>query len=271
MISLLIRTTLVAFSVSISFAYTVRTANAAQVFFGEDINTTATGDYENASRILSPNADQAKFMFLSKLQNVKTETFESFTPNSSISQLNFGFNTAYLSSSLTVLSIPTGNANGVYPTSGNQTLLQTIGDTNNAFSVIFNTQQVAFGFSATDIEIPGNLNLRFLLADGISTIDRLVPTQAGMNGTNNTGSVVYYGVIDPENPFIQVSFIRSLIPYDGFGFDDMTIGEMENVISVPEPTNLMGITFVASLLLGCFGRSERFKFGLKWLKKRLNG
>jgi len=98
------------------------------------------------------------------------------------------------------------------------------------------------------IEIPGNLSLQFLLADGISKIDRPVPTTQGV--ANNTGSVAFYGVIDTANPFVGVSFIRSLNTNDGFGIDDLTIGRVENVSNVPTPS---AIWLFGSGLIGLLG------------------
>jgi hypothetical protein len=213
-------------------------AHAGIIFFGEDINRTATGNNEDAVRIPHPNADAARAAFLAQLQGVATETFEGFAPNSSVSTLTFGPDTATLSSPLTVLNIPTGTFNGVFPISGKQTLLQAVGPP-DTFSIDFSSPQAAFGFYATDIEVPGNLALQFLLADGVSIMVRPVPTLAeGLAPNNNTGSVAYYGVIDTANPFIRVSFLRTLDSGDAFGFDDMTIGRVENVTPVPEPSTL---------------------------------
>lgn len=220
----------------------------AQVFFGEDINSTATENKKNALRIKHPNADAARKSFLSLLQNVTTETFESFAPYSKPTTLTFGLDTATLTPAITVRNITAETFLGVYPISGNQILLQSFFD-NNRFRLDFSSPQAAFGFYVTDVEIVGNLSLQFLLADGVSTINRQVPTQAGTNGKNNTGSVAYYGVIDTANPFISVTFRRNLNSADAFGFDDITIVRVANVISEPkkvfEPSALSGLAVVS--------------------------
>jgi hypothetical protein len=238
-------------------------AAAATIYFGEDINHTSTPGIENATRISHPNSDQAFASFLGQLQGVATEDFEGFAPNTTLTSLTFGSDTAILSSGLTVLNIPAGTMNGVYPISGNQVLLQSAGGV-DIFSISFNTAQAAFGFYATDIEESNNLLLRFLLSDGITTIDRPVPTQTQV-GSNDTGSVAYYGVIDTENPFIGVSFIRTINAADGFGFDDMTIGRVENV-STPIPSTIF---LLSSVLPFAFWFSGRFKF-FNTHKKNLN-
>jgi hypothetical protein len=215
-------------------------ADAASIFFGEDVNSTSTGQNEDAVRIGHPNADAAQAAFLAQLTGVGTETFEGAT--GSLTQLTFGADTATLSPALSVLDVPSGTFNGVFPISGNRTLLQNAGSA-QTFSVTFSTPQAAFGFYATDVEVPGNMLLRFTLAAG-GTIDHAVPTQAGTGGVNNTGSVIYFGLIDTAKPFVSVAFIRALNSVDGFGFDDMTIGRVENV---PEPHVL------ALLCAGCTG------------------
>jgi hypothetical protein len=96
-------------------------------FFGEDINHTASPGLEDAIRIAHPNSDAASAAFLSHLNGVATETFESFPGGSSVSTLTFGLDTAILSPALTVLNLPTDTYSGVYPISGNQTLLQAWG------------------------------------------------------------------------------------------------------------------------------------------------
>ena len=58
---------------------------------------------------------------------------------------------------------------------------------------------------------------------------------------NNTGSVFYFGFIDAANPFTKVTFLNTNPgSNDGFGYDDLTIGRVENVVetAVPEPATL---------------------------------
>ena len=231
--------------------------HAAIVFFGEDINLTATGQNENAVRIGHPTSDSARNSFLANLSGVVTETFEQYAPNSNISSLTFGPDTASLSPALQILNLSTGTFNGTYPISGNQFLLQNALGT-NTFSIGFSTPQAAFGLYVTDLEVQGNLTLRFLLADGTTTIDRPVPTQVNPTANdNNTGSVLYFGVIDTDNPFVQVRFVRNLNSADGFGFDDMTIARATQVIPpsavVPEP----GTYALLSLVLVLIGFAKK--------------
>lgn len=212
-------------------------ARAATIFFGEDVNATATGQNEDAVRIPHPNADAARDAFRASLVGVATESFED-APATTTS-LSLGPDTATLSPALPVLTLPTGTFAGVYPTSGDDTLFVTTGSA-TLFTISFSTPQAAFGFYATDVEVPGNLALRFLLADG-STLDQPVPSQAGTGGANNTGSVLYFGLVDTQAPFTSVTFLRPLSSVDGFGFDDLTIGRVENVVPEPGSLALLGL------------------------------
>ena len=209
---------------------------AEMIFFGEDVNRREEGtDNSDTIRIARPNAEAAHANFLARLEGVGVETFESFAPNSNPPTLTFGATAASLSPPLRVMNLPTGTFGGAYPTSGDQMLFMAVGAP-DSFRITFDSPQDAFGFFATDAEVPGNLRLQFLLADGVTTINRNVPLQAGAGGLNQTGSVLFYGRIDASNPFLRVTILRPLNPNDGIGFDDFTIGASK---SVPEPASLV--------------------------------
>ncbi|WP_338845735.1 PEP-CTERM sorting domain-containing protein [Massilia sp. W12] len=231
-------------------------AHAAPItFFGEDINRTASGPgMEDARRIFHPLADAARNGFMQKLHNVKTENFESFASNTMINTLQFGDTSATLSKPLQVKNVVNGTFNGTYPISGNQFLLQAVG-ASEQFRINFSAPQVAFGFYMTDIEVPGNFSLRFHGVDG-RNVDYAVPTRANAGGANNTGSVAYFGMIDKDAPFSGVTFVRNQNRNDGFGFDDMTIGNLSQVSNVPEAESwaMMGLGLLA---LGAFARKRK--------------
>ena len=52
-----------------------------------------------------------------------------------------------------------------------------------------------------------------------------------MNGLG--GSVLFWGLIDTDNPFTSLTFGNTAAGTDFFGFDDMTIGSVEQVVPTP--------------------------------------
>jgi hypothetical protein len=57
-------------------------------------------------------------------------------------------------------------------------------------------------------------------------------------GARANGNSIFYGFIDPVNTYTNVQFGLVGSGGDFFGFDDMVIGDQEQV-SVPEPATLL--------------------------------
>jgi len=209
----------------------------ALVFFGEDINTSYTGGAidDSVPLVVRPNSDAASNSFQSQLTGVSTENFEGFANGATPSVLTFGPDLANLTGNPSILEVAAGTTfNGIYPTSGTKTLFQVL---QSSFDISFSNPQAAFGFYATDIGELASLQLSF---DSVSGPDVLIPVPHTVN-PNNTGSVLFFGYIDSQNPFTKVTFINTNPgSNDGFGYDDLTIGRVENVIdaTVPEPATL---------------------------------
>ncbi|MEH1834613.1 MAG: hypothetical protein V7L29_21705 [Nostoc sp.] len=76
------------------------------------------------------------------------------------------------------------------------------------------------------------------------------------------GSARYYSIIasDPSEVFTQVTFGNTGGGSDVFGFDDLTIGSIQQVKPVLELTSMLGV-----LAFGAFGAASKVK------RKQLKG
>jgi hypothetical protein len=224
---------------------------AQQTFFGEDTDGSET------TRSTLVNSLTAQNLFLAMLQGVGTEDFNSFSPGfySSLG-LNFpGAGSATLLGGGNVVALPGTGTDGFgrYPISS-----PNFWEVNaNSFSIAFSNPVAAFGFFGVDIgDFGGILSLSFLTGSGSIVVP--VPhtvASSGSYGGSSGGSVFFFGYINTASPFTKVTFNIAGDPTDFFGFDNMTIGSVEQVVSVPEPS---GILLLATGLLGVVAiRSRR--------------
>ena len=197
------------------------TANAEPViYFGEDFGLGESDPLEEW-----PNADAAEADFLSALFGVGIEDMESFeddTPAPLPVTFPGAGITATLEGSGKVEVIPPGftNGRGRYATSGTH-----YWETTDVFGLSFSDEVAAFGFHGIDIgDFDGNV-LMTLLYDGGST-DVIIPHTVGSPG----GTVIYFGMYDVEQQYTGVVFGNTAVGIDNFGFDDWTVGSIEQVL-----------------------------------------
>jgi len=226
-------------------------AQAATIFFGEN---------QSPGFAVSGDPLTAHNNFLSSLIGVGTQSFES----QSIGQtapivLSFPGSSGSISATLTGSNVVVENNNGDagqggnlfgrFATSGSQYL-----DTSTSnFTVTFSQPVAAFGFYATDVgDIGGQLTVTTV--NGGSHVYTVANT---LNG--NDGSLLFWGIIDTANPFLSVSFGNSAAGDDFFGFDDLTIGDLQQVN--PNPTPLPAALPLFASGIGVFGY-------LGWRRKR---
>ncbi len=232
---------------------TTAPAHAYQVYFGEDVNTA--GDPNILS--VHPKSDAAHDSFLSNLTGVGTETFEGFADGTTAPiNLTFpGAGTATLTGDATVNS---GNDGfGRYPISGSKYITTQAATAGQTFTVNFSQPVAAFGFYGTDIgDFGGQLALN--LTNGSKTT-LTVPNTIGSNASTS-GSALYYGFYaqNPSEQFTSVAFLNSSTA-DVFGFDDLTIGSLQQVTpkppaAVPEPSSMVG-----TLAFGALGAAYMLK------------
>lgn len=205
---------------------------APQIFFGKD-----AGLGELIALSAHPNADQARNDFVAALAGnaTATENFESYTPS-----------TTYVPGMLAVSFGALGTANldegfvtnepaaGRYPISGQQFWEAS----SNFFTLNFSSAVIGFGFYGVDIgDFLGQMTIT--LSNGN---DFLVNHTLDAVG----GSVLYWGILDADNPFTSVTFGNTGAGADWFGFDDFTFA-VATANPVPEPSilGLLGLGFVA--------------------------
>ena len=201
-------------------------------FFGEDL-----GLGEDTRLTSYPNADAARADFLAQLRNPGTEDFESFADGATAPlAVNFGpAGTATLQGTGYVNEVPTGtNGFGRYPISGDK-----YWDSSSSFYIEFSEPQVAFGFYGIDVgDFSGQLTITY--EDGTAeTI--IIPHTVNSPG----GTVIYFGFIDLDKPFINATFGNTAAGTDVFGFDDFTIGTREQVGPVQAVPALTPIGLIA--------------------------
>jgi len=203
---------------SLTFAAMGNAQAAPITFFGENLTPggTVTGDPVTARN-----------NFHSNLVGVTTEDFEGFSLGDSAPLvLTFGGVTATLSGGGSIFDF---NGGGRFATSG--TDWWNVDPGQGSFTIEFSEAIAAFGFYGTDIgDVGGNITLDLHNGENL-----IVPNTVGAPD----GSLLFYGIID-TNTFTKVTF-GNTNGNDGFGFDDLTIGTLNQVTTAtatPEPSTM---------------------------------
>ena len=231
--------------ISIGLLLSATASHATHIeYFGEDLGLGET------IRLPShPNADAARAAFFSNLIGVGTEDFESYATGAGTPLVvTFpGTGTATLNGTGSVATVPTGtNGVGRYPISGDN-----YWEASSTFSIDFDFDVAAFGFYGIDIGDFGG-QVTATLSNGSTEVYNIPNT---INGAG--GGVLYWGIIDTVNTYTSLTFGNTAPGVDFFGFDDFSIGNIQQVAPAPEPATfaLMGLS-LAGLGLG-FARRRK--------------
>lgn len=200
-------------------------------YFGVDLNTGNVVP-------VGGNAVTARTSFLSGLLSVGNEDFSSFTTGTSTPlTLSFpgstGNLTATLSSTGGSVVVTASNPVGQFSTSAPYHLDAGFGST---LSIDFSSTPIsAFGFYGTDISDSGG-DLVVYLTDlsGVVTSYNVL-----QNNSVNNNNLLFWGFTDLANSYTQISLVNTSSS-DRFGFDDMVIGDQQQVVNptVPEPASM---------------------------------
>jgi len=207
-------------------------------FFGEDLDPD-----QNVANAVNSNAARADFF--SYLVGVGTEDFESFLDGQS-APLTVDFGAAGEATLNGGGAIQSGYSTGRWPVSGSKYWEASTGT--GMFSISFEESIAAFGFYGTDIgDFSGQITLTTV--GGTSTVYNIPHTIGAPNA-----SILYWGVINDEDLFSSISFSNTGSSSDWFGFDDFSIGTIEQVVPTPEPATMLLLGFG---LLGLVGLRRR--------------
>lgn len=199
-------------------------------FYGLDLNT---GNVVPSGG----NAETARNSFLGNLTTVGNENFSGFAVNTSTPLvLSFPGSTGNLSANLSstggTVIVTNLNPVGQFSTSAPNHLDAGFGSTLN---IDFSSTPIsAFGFYGTDIsDSLGDLVVD--LTDINNVVTRISIVLYDITYNNN---LLFWGFIDSGNSYKTVSLINTS-GSDRFGFDDMVIGDRQQIsTNVPEPASM---------------------------------
>jgi len=207
--------------ISVFLLFFVSKGFSSTIYFGEDLNWYNTG--------VSTNSDTARTSFFAQLNGVGTEDFESFTYGQT-APLIVDFGAAGTATLGGVGAINTGSGNGRKAYSGTA-----FWETNTgSFVITFSESIAAFGFYGIDFgDFSGQISVNTI--NGTTHTYDVGHTQS----SSADGALLYWGIIDTVDTFTSISITNTGSSSDWFGFDDFSIGTVEQVSSAPEPATFL--------------------------------
>jgi uncharacterized repeat protein (TIGR01451 family) len=105
-----------------------------------------------------------------------------------------------------------------------------------AFTIRFSSPQAAFGFYGTDIGDQNITSLGLTLSNETTHTSREVTLPVNLVALRSPGSVLYFGLVDTDNPFTSITFHPTTFSvFDDFGFDNFIIAQPQQVNPGPVP------------------------------------
>lgn len=184
----------------------------------------------------------ARNSFLSNLSGVGSEGFEGFADDTGAPlNLIFTGSSGSLAAQLTGQgAIDDINGAGRFNTTPAGGHFYAV---SGAFVITFQTAVSAFGFYGTDIgDFEGELTIE--LTDAANNVTALA-LPSTLN--SNNGALHFFGFIDATTSYTRISFGNTQSRNDIFGFDDMVIGDRQQVVipvSAPGTLALVGLGLV---------------------------
>ncbi|MEO0632727.1 MAG: VPLPA-CTERM sorting domain-containing protein [Pseudomonadota bacterium] len=206
------------------------------VFFGENLSPGGT---------VSGDPLTARTSFLGALSaGVGTEDFEGFASGTGTPlSLTFPGSSGAITATLSGTGTDIGSSGGAgrFATSGSN-YVETPGG--GDFVIDFSSAISAFGFYGTDLGDIGN-DLVITLRNSVTSA--LTALTVDVMGSPN-GSLIFWGFTDTTESYDQITFDNVPGSGDVFGFDDMTIGDVTQIINPPGvPLPAAGWMLIAGL------------------------
>jgi hypothetical protein len=204
--------------------------------------TTFYGYTAEPNGVTSGAALDARNSFISSLASFSTESFESFGMAQTPLALSFQGSAGQSSATLSGVGNTDANRGNTFATTGSKEFIA-YGST----TIDFATAVSAFGFYATDVADLGR-GLTVLINGGSGGVFDLLSGSAGANG-----NLLFFGVTS-ATPISSITFAGAG-QNDGFGFDDLTVGQA--AAAVPEPATWAMFIGGFGLIGGAMRRRQR--------------
>ncbi|MEC9373858.1 MAG: hypothetical protein VYC34_08440, partial [Planctomycetota bacterium] len=247
-------------AMSLGLAASVASAGS-QTYFAQDVQFPPNGEDDDAIQIPHPNSDAAEADFINAMTAANmsffTQDFESYNHQDADALLNpvpFGPVANANIDDGEVINLPTAGFTGTgntfagrYPISGDNYLLLEPG-AGNDITITFDRPVNAIGFYGVDIGDFGGMFTTVVTKDSNGNeTPYMIGNTTGIGGSTS-GSVLFWGIIDVDNPFISIRLENSSPMTDAFAFDDFTVGVV-NVIPTPMAAGLglLGLSGIAAI------------------------